>query len=71
MFSLHQAEASGSSVRKVAVGSGEDRDYTEVYKQLNPFLSQNTKTSSLHSIITAWSEFRARKFIPACILLSC
>jgi len=71
VVSPHLAGPSGSRIRRVAVCDGEDREYTEVYKQFNAFLSQNTKNSSLHDIIKAQSGFRARKSIPACILLSC
>lgn len=68
--SQHLAEASFSSVRKIAVCNGEDREYTEVYKQFSPFLHQNPKNTSLHNIIMEKNEFIARKFIASCILLS-
>lgn len=44
---------------------------TEIYQQFNPLLKQNTRKSSQHNVVTAHSEFRARKFITVCILLSC
>lgn len=49
--SQHLAKASFSSVRKIAVCDGEDREYTEVYKLFSPFLRQNPKNTSLHDII--------------------
>lgn len=48
VFSPHLAETSGSSIRKAVVCNGENGEYSEVYKEFNPFFCQNTKTSSFH-----------------------
>lgn len=48
VFSPHLAEASGSSIRKVAVCNRENGEYSEICKEFNPLSSQNTKNSSFH-----------------------